>query len=257
MPADSATNSDRLALYNEWLKAVGIGSVVTPTSMPVAKANSMRCGTSWADANSKCGTPCPKGAESGMPEVHVRAAARTAQHTTCFEPAHRRRLHCFLAAPLPQSSSNTRETVWAFDQAGLARAHVFVASAFSSFRVAGTDAECGGAGSCFASLDATPCATVPTKPSTPSTPSLPAATTTAPVAATTPPLSPRTLDGPLFPPAEALRSPRCCVMEFQGHCCSLLPACSGFTVAGHTGRLLMRRRHVVLGSVFAGPSWYC
>jgi len=118
MPADSATNADRVALYNEWLKAVGIGSVVTPTSMPAAKANSMRCGTSWADANSKCGTPCPKG----------------------------------------------------------------------------TDAECGGAGSCFASLDATPCATVPTKPSTPSTPSLPAAATTAPVAASTPPFSPRTLD---------------------------------------------------------------
>jgi hypothetical protein len=79
MPADSATNADRVALYNEWLKAVGIGSVVTPTSMPAAKANSMRCGTSWADANSKCGTPCPKGMlgkqAAMLEEVHGWAAA--------------------------------------------------------------------------------------------------------------------------------------------------------------------------------------
>jgi len=32
----------------------------TAVSSNVARA-SWRCGTSWADANSKCGTPCPQG----------------------------------------------------------------------------------------------------------------------------------------------------------------------------------------------------
>ena len=59
MPHDSSTNNDRLALYTQWLAALGLRSAAV--APPVSTANSLRCGAGWADANAKCGTPCPRG----------------------------------------------------------------------------------------------------------------------------------------------------------------------------------------------------
>jgi hypothetical protein len=59
MPADPHTNNDRVALYAQWLAALGLSSAAV--APPVSAATSLRCGAGWADANAKCGTPCPRG----------------------------------------------------------------------------------------------------------------------------------------------------------------------------------------------------
>jgi hypothetical protein len=116
MPHDSSTNNDRLSLYTQWLAALGISSAAV--APPVSATSSLRCGAGWADANAKCGTPCPRG-------------------PPCVSPARLRR------------RARARSL-------GAARWQRHTGRALRR-GPAGTDAECGGAGSCFASLDTSPC----------------------------------------------------------------------------------------------------
>ena len=49
-------------------EAQRIGHSISDQSSRLLKSPASRCGTSYADANAKCGTPCPSGTDAECPK---------------------------------------------------------------------------------------------------------------------------------------------------------------------------------------------
>ena len=97
-PADTSTNAARLQRYRQHLSELGVEewSMVSPPpmappappmqlspttpppsdpptspSLPQVQGVTVRCGTDWADANSRCGVPCPSRTNADCPDGEV------------------------------------------------------------------------------------------------------------------------------------------------------------------------------------------